>query len=69
VSDPTHCITCGDVAARARVTELLDDDLATVDVDGRTEQIGVAFVDAEVGSIVMVHAGEAIALAPEDGDQ
>ena len=59
------CITCGDVAVTARIIDLLGDDLATVDVEGRTERISVALVDVGVGECVLVHAGEAIAVVPE----
>ena len=56
------CITCGDVAVRAVVTVLLDDDLALVKVGPGTEEVSVALVDASVGDVVLVHAGEAIAV-------
>jgi hydrogenase maturation factor len=60
-----HCVTCSDEAVAVRVVRLRDGDLADVDVgDGRTEEISVALVDAEVGDVVLVHAKEAIALAP-----
>ena len=56
------CITCGDVAVRAVVTSVLDDDLALVDAGAGVEEVSIALVDASVGDIVLVHAGEAIAV-------
>jgi hydrogenase maturation factor len=60
-----HCVTCSDEAVAVRVVGLRADDLALVDVgDGRTEEISVALVDADVGDTVLVHAKEAIGLVP-----
>ncbi len=60
-----HCVTCSDEAVAARVVRLREDDLADVDVGGgRTEEVSVALVDAEVGDTVLVHAKEAIGLVP-----
>lgn len=60
-----HCVTCSDEAVAVRVVRLRDGDLADVDVgDGRTEEVSVALVDAEVGDVVLVHAKEAIGLVP-----
>ena len=64
--DDDVCITCGDVAVAATVIQLLPEDLALVEVEGRQEEISVALVAAEVGATVLVHAGEAIARV-EDG--
>jgi len=62
-SGPT-CITCSDAAEAVTVVELLDDDLASVRTDaGTTEQVSVALVDAAVGDVVLVHAGEAIGMS------
>jgi len=56
-----HCVTCSDEAVPVRVLRLRDGDLADVDVgEGRTEEVSVALVDAEVGDVVLVHAKEAI---------
>ena len=55
------CITCGDVAVPVRVVRLLPGDLAVVEVDGQQEEVSVALVSAEVGALLLVHAGEAIA--------
>jgi hydrogenase expression/formation protein HypC len=55
------CITCSDSAVEVTVTELLDDGMAVVDTGaGTREEISVALVDAAVGDVVLVHAGEAI---------
>jgi hydrogenase maturation factor len=56
-----HCVTCADEAVAVRVVRLREGGLADVDAgDGRVEEISVALVDARVGHIVLVHAGEAI---------
>ncbi|WP_028936728.1 HypC/HybG/HupF family hydrogenase formation chaperone [Pseudonocardia spinosispora] len=60
------CITCSDQAVPVRITELLPDELATVSTEaGTVEEISVALVDASVGDVVLVHAGEAIARLDE----
>lgn len=56
------CITCSDQAVEAVVVSLDDDSLATVDTGQSIEQVSVALVDAQVGSRLLVHAGEAIAV-------
>lgn len=56
------CITCGDVAVPVRITELRAGDLAVVATgSGIREEISIALVEAGVGDVVLVHAGEAIA--------
>ena len=65
------CITCSDQAVRVRVAELLGDGMALVDTDaGTREEISIALVDAGVGDLVLVHAGEAIGVPrpAEPGD-
>jgi D-sedoheptulose 7-phosphate isomerase len=57
-----HCITCSDEAVEVVVVELVGDELALVDTGAGLEEISVALVDAVVGSRVLVHAGEAIAV-------
>jgi D-sedoheptulose 7-phosphate isomerase len=57
-----HCITCSDEAVEVVVVELMADGLARVDTGTGMEEISVALVDAAVGSRVLVHAGEAIAV-------
>lgn len=56
------CITCSDTAVAVRVVELCDDGMAVVDTGDGVEQVSVALVEATVGSVVRVHAGEAIAV-------
>jgi hydrogenase expression/formation protein HypC len=56
------CITCSDEAARVRVVELRENDLALVATEaGTEEEVSVALVDAVVGDVLLVHAKEAIA--------
>jgi hydrogenase expression/formation protein HypC len=56
------CITCSDAAVEVTVLALLGDGLARVDTGaGPAEEVSVALVDASVGDVVLVHAGEAIA--------
>ena len=62
VCDSDHCITCGDVAVEVRVVRLLADELADVDTGEGTERVSVALVSAAVGDVILVHAGEAIAV-------
>ena len=58
------CVTCSDAAVEVTVVRLLDDDLAEVDPgEGRLEEVSVALVTARVGDRILVHAGEAIAVA------
>jgi D-sedoheptulose 7-phosphate isomerase len=57
-----HCITCSDEAVEVVVMELIGDGLARVDTGAGLEEVSVALVDAVVGSRVLVHAGEAIAV-------
>jgi hydrogenase maturation factor len=57
------CVTCSDTAVPVTVVRLLEDDLAVVrtDRDG-LEEVSVALVRARVGDVILVHAGEAIAM-------
>lgn len=60
------CITCSDMAVTVTVTTLLGDGLAMVDTGagpGTEEEVSIALVDAGVGDRILVHAGEAIAMA------
>ncbi len=57
------CVTCGDIAVEVRVVRLLADGFADVDTGEGTERVSVALVSAEVGDTILVHAGEAIAVA------
>jgi hydrogenase maturation factor len=61
------CITCSDQAVAVRVTELLPGGLALVDTGQGIEEVSVGLVDAGVGTVVLVHAKEAIAVVePEE---
>ena len=55
------CITCSDQAVRVTVVALNPDGTARVDTGAGEEEVSVALVDAAVGDVVLVHAGEAIA--------
>lgn len=55
------CITCSDQAVRVTVVALHPDGTARVDTGSGEEEVSVALVDAVVGDVVLVHAGEAIA--------
>jgi hydrogenase maturation factor len=61
------CITCSDAAVAVTVLEVRRGELALVDTGvGEPEEVSIALVDAGVGDVVLVHAGEAIAVvAPE----
>ena len=59
--DGPVCLTCSDQALPVTVLELLDDGLARVDTGEGQEEVSVALVEARVGDVVLVHAGEAIA--------
>jgi hydrogenase maturation factor len=58
--DAEHCITCGDVAVTATVVSV-SGDTATVEVDGRREQVGIDLVSpVEPGEALLCHAGIAL---------
>jgi hydrogenase expression/formation protein HypC len=60
--DGDVCITCSDAAVEVVVASLHGDGLALVDTGaGTREEVSVALVEAGVGDVVLVHAGEAIA--------
>jgi hydrogenase maturation factor len=68
--EPCHaeiCITCSDTAVPVRVRKLLPDGLALVDTGAGDEEVSVALVDAGPGDVVLVHAGEAIAVLERPG--
>ncbi|NPV60447.1 MAG: HypC/HybG/HupF family hydrogenase formation chaperone [Actinobacteria bacterium] len=49
------------LAVPAEVVELMDDDLAVIEIGGVRKEISLMLVDgAEVGDFVLVHAGFAI---------
>jgi hydrogenase expression/formation protein HypC len=54
------CVTCSDEAVEARVVEA-DARTATVETDGRREQVGVELVaPVEPGDLLLCHAGIAL---------
>jgi hydrogenase maturation factor len=59
--DSAICITCSDQAVRVTVVALHPDATALVDTGAGEEEVSVALVEAAVGDVVLVHAGEAIA--------
>lgn len=56
------CVTCSDRAVEVEVVELRPGGLAVVDTGAGPEEVSVALVEAAVGSTLLVHAGEAIAV-------
>jgi hydrogenase expression/formation protein HypC len=56
------CVTCSDTAVPVTVVRLLADRLAVVDTGSGEEEVSVAFVSAQPGDTILVHAGEAIAV-------
>jgi hydrogenase expression/formation protein HypC len=56
------CVTCSDTAVPVTVVRLLGDELALVDTGSGEEEVSVAFVPAQAGDTILVHAGEAIAV-------
>jgi hydrogenase expression/formation protein HypC len=55
------CITCSDAAVAVTILEVRADRLALVETAaGPPEEVSIALVDAGVGDVVLVHAGEAI---------
>jgi hydrogenase expression/formation protein HypC len=55
------CITCSDAAVAVTILEVRADRLALVETGaGPPEEVSIALVEAGVGDVVLVHAGEAI---------
>jgi hydrogenase maturation factor len=58
--NPEHCITCSDEAVEARVVAV-EGSNATVEVEGRREQVGIELVaPVEPGETLLCHAGIAL---------
>jgi hydrogenase expression/formation protein HypC len=59
------------LAIPARVVELMDDELARVDLGGVRKEISLALVDdVQVGDYVIVHVGYALSrLDPEEAEK
>jgi hydrogenase expression/formation protein HypC len=67
-AEPTQChdevcVTCSDTAVAVTIVRMLGDGLAVVDTGGGEEEVSIALVSAGIGDTVLVHAGEAIAVA------
>ncbi|HUI37083.1 MAG TPA: HypC/HybG/HupF family hydrogenase formation chaperone [Gaiellaceae bacterium] len=59
-AEPDRCLTCGDVAVAAKVLAV-EGATALVDVEGRTEQVGIELVaPVERGDVLLCHAGIAL---------
>jgi hydrogenase maturation factor len=58
--DHDVCITCTDSAVTVRIDQLLSGGFAKVEAGGALEEISVELIEAEVGDLVLVHAGVAI---------
>lgn len=57
---PESCITCGDIAVAARVVAV-SGATATVEIEGRSEEIGIELVEpVEPGELLLCHAGIAL---------
>ena len=55
-----RCVTCGDVAVDAVVVKV-EGSTATVDVEGRREEVAVELVEPVVaGDVLLCHAGIAL---------
>ena len=59
------------LAIPARVTELLPEEMAKVNLDGIVKEISLAFVDnVVVGDYVVVHVGHALAkIDPDEAEE
>jgi hypothetical protein len=58
-----HCVTCSDEAVPLRVDEVRDDLALCAEVEVMTDLVGAV----EVGDVLLVHAGVAIARADGRG--
>ncbi len=58
-------------AIPARVTELLPEEMAKVDLDGIIKEVSLAFVeDVAIGDYVVVHVGHALAkIDPHEAEE
>ena len=64
--DAEHCITCGDTAVLATVVRV-SGAMATVDVDGHEENVGIELVESVApGDVLVCHAGVALEKATVD---
>ena len=59
-AEPDRCITCGDVALAAKVVAV-EGTTAVVDVEGRSERVGIELVaPVRPGDVLLCHAGIAL---------
>ena len=67
--DRDSCVTCGDVAVAARVVAV-SGATATVEANGRRQQVGIELVaPVAAGDVLLCHAGIALQkAAPETAD-
>lgn len=56
------CVRCAEEPVLAQVIELLPARFALVDADNGLEEVSLAMVvDAQIGDVVLIHAGEVVA--------
>jgi hydrogenase maturation factor len=61
MTDPGHCITCGDVAEVARVVEVAGDTATVTLPQGGRERVGIELVaPVAPGDLLLCHAGIAL---------
>ncbi|MEX5632306.1 HypC/HybG/HupF family hydrogenase formation chaperone [Parafrankia sp. FMc2] len=58
-----HCVTCSDEVIEMEVVRLEEGGLALARASTGVAEISIALVAAQAGDTVLVHAGEAIAVA------
>jgi hydrogenase maturation factor len=62
--EPEHCATCADEAVAATVVAV-EGVNATVEAEGRREQVGIELVEpVEPGDVLLCHAGIALEKLP-----
>ncbi len=62
--DSEHCVTCSDEAVTATVVTV-EGANATVEAEGRREQVGIELVEpVEPGDVLLCHAGIALEKLP-----
>jgi hydrogenase maturation factor len=62
--EPERCVTCSDEAVAATVV-VVDGPNATVEAEGRREQVGIELVGpVEPGEVLLCHAGIALEKVP-----
>lgn len=68
IADNRHrhcCVRCATAPVPAQVIELLPGRFALVATAAGLEEVNLATVEARIGDVVLVHAGEAVAAAAE----